>query len=376
MHIKPFQAIYLRQEFITSAESFFTSVKEEYNDYFQSGFFAQAGHEAFYIYQIQTPRRYYTGLVACVDIRDYLEGHIRKHEHTLPEQEQKQMQLLLRRRAAVKPILLAYPQVERIDRWIRQFTERHSPFMSISFNGKRQTHCFWEVRDAERIAQLQELFNCEVAKTYIADGHHRSSTLAMMHERHLGDRTHEDYSRLFCALFPSNELEVLEFNRVVEVLDECSPTWFMARIAQLFDIEILSAPEKPHAKHEVVMLINREWYRLRWKAHVLEEFRDQPVVLDTIMLNEKVLKEILNIQDERTDGRVDYVEGPLGLDGLRRKTVRGESHIGFCLYPISLDDLFKLADAGRVLPPKSTWFEPRMKNGLIVQGLENRKMEM
>lgn len=367
MHIKPFQASYPRLEFITAPDSFLASVKEEYVEYVQGGFFQQTSRESLYIYQIRTPRRHYTGLVACVDIRDYLSGHIRRHEQTLPDQEQKQMQLMLRRKSAVKPVLMTYRQVGRIEEWLNAYLRRRDPFFSVSLPGEDQEHHIWEVAEPHAIEELQRLFREQVPDTYIADGHHRTSTTALMYEHHIAEGAGEDYSQLLSAFFPSNQLEILEFNRVVEALDECSPTWFMARIAQLFDIEILAVPEKPRAKHEIVMLINREWYRLRWKPEVLAEYRDHPVILDAVLLNEKVLQGIFSIDEERTDDRIEYVEGPRGLDGLRQKVVKNDYRVGFCLYPIQLDDFFRLVDTGEMMPPKSTWFEPRMKNGLIMK---------
>jgi len=143
----------------------------------------------------------------------------------------------------------------------------------------------------------------------------------------------------------------------------------MARISQLFEIEVLEGPERPRQKHEISIFINKEWYRLSWKPEILETYKHLPVILDADLLNEKVLKEILNIKDVRTDQRIKYVEGQKGLDELRIKTIKNEHRVGFCLYPVSIEDLMKIADANFVLPPKSTWFEPRLKNGLIVQEL-------
>lgn len=367
MRIKPFRAVYPNLSFITSPDEFFGTVKERYPEYKESGFFNKAAQEAIYIYQIKAPKRVYRGLVACTDVRDYLEGKIKKHENTLAAKEQQQMHLMLQRKAIVKPILLTYPDIPKLNKFISKTIQKRTPFYEVVFEKEKQTHTFWELRDGEQIALVQDFFKNKIAETYIADGHHRSSTTALMHKR-LGDSPNEpDYDQILCAFFPAKELDVHDYNRVVDGLTDMSLTTFMAKISQIFDIEILKKERKPKHKHEIIMYVNREWFALQWKSHILEAHQDDPVILDVSLLNEKVLKEILNIEDVRTDLRVKYVEGPKGLDDIRNKTNKSETKIGFVLYPVQLKDLMQIADLEQVMPPKSTWFEPRIKNGLIVR---------
>lgn len=370
MRILPFQAVYPNFEYISSPDSFFGNVKYDYPDYKKSGFFTKAPQEALYIYEIKTVSRDYTGLIACSDIRDYEEENIKRHENTLPSKEQQQMHLMLSRNAILKPVLLTYKGVDALNKLINEYKNSFDPYYATHFQEENATHSIWEVSDGKRIQQIQKLFKKHVPITYIADGHHRCSTTALMHERLKKKKSGKDYSRLLSAFFPADELEVHDYNRVVDGLDDLTLTTFMARISKLFDIDILDEPTKPSKKHEIVMFVNREWFKLTWKKKYLKVCPEMKVLLDASLLDQLVLKEILGIKDTRTDTRIKYIEGPKGLDEIRGKAIKNERRLAFMLYPASLNDLITVADAGQTMPPKSTWFEPRMKNGVIVQEYE------
>jgi uncharacterized protein (DUF1015 family) len=362
MHIRPFKAVFPAWRKIKSADAFLSSVKEDYADFRQKGWFDTSVHPAFHIYQIRTTHRLHTALLACTDIRDYLEGDIRKHEHTLALKEAKQMELLQQRRASVKPVTLAYPDVEAINQLLRDYTTRIEPDIVVKV--EEETHSIWAVEERVGIEKLQALFNERVPRAYIADGHHRSAATARQFLEH---HKSVDYNQLLCAFFPSSELEIHDFNRVVKDLGSLSSTSFMARLSALFHIVPLGQAHKPERKHELLLHIDEEWYHLVWKPEILKQYADQPVVLDAHLLNEWVMKDVLGIKDVRNDPRISYVEGPRGLDAIRHKVEKGSTdRLAFCLYPVQLEEMYQVADAQRELPPKSTWFEPRMKNGLIV----------
>ncbi|MEN0003653.1 MAG: DUF1015 family protein [Bacteroidota bacterium] len=367
MRINPFQAVLPELELITSADSFFDTVKEEYPDYFKSGFFNKNAQEALYVYQIRTLGRAYTGLIACTAIQDYLEGHIRKHEQTLAAKEQKQVQLLLGRRATVKPILLTYPAQASINAWTAQYIEGKAPFMRFLFDNDQQEHLLWEVAEGADIQHLQQLFAKAVPHTYIADGHHRTSTTALMFERKQEKVNEAAFDQLLCALFPSTDIEIHDFNRIVDGLNELPVSVFMAKLSRLFDIKLLKNGRKPSKKFHIHMYLQKNWFRLKWRSEVLKRYQKKAVVLDTQLLDELVLKKIIGIKNVRNDSRIQYVEGPKGTVGIERKVNKSNTQVGFCLPPVSLEELIELADEGKALPPKSTWFEPRMKNGLVVK---------
>lgn len=359
MHISPFHALLPHMDLIPSPGYFFATVREEFAEYYGNGFFDRQDKNGIYLYQITGQLRDYLGLIACVDVQDYLDGAIKKHEQTIADQEQKQMQLTIKRKAGVKPVLLTYPEVPDITAWMHQAILQQAPTLEINFEEESQLHRLWAISDDTSLHQLKSLFLDKVPVTYIADGHHRIASTALMHQK--TDENH--YGQLFAALFSSAELEILDFNRVLEMSEDISAARFMARLSEVCHIECLNQAIRPDKKHSMVMYLQRDWYRLEWKTEVFSGGTD----LDAALLNEKVLRDILGIFDVRNDTRVHYVEGPKGLDGLRNSVHKYKNAVGFALFPIQLSDLFRLADAGEMLPPKSTWFEPRMKNGMIVQ---------
>ena len=368
MRIRPFQAVYPNLDIITSVDTFFGRVKYEYPDYKKEGFFSKVAEEAIYIYRISKPDRNYTGLIACSDIHDYLEGKIKKHENTLRLKERQQMQLTIRRNAILKPVLLIYPRVDEITKLLNDFIERNRFFFETEFEKENQIHTFWKIRDKSLIQQIQNLFLEKVPITYIADGHHRCSSTALMYQMMGKNDKGEPYDVLLSAFFPADELEIHDFNRIVE--RECSLTTFMAKLSRVFDIDVLEEPMKPAKKFEIVMFINHEWFKLSWKELVLKSCEGQKVVLDASLLDEHVLQNIMGIDDIRSSTRLKYVEGPKGLSALKSSVIKNDNNVGFCLFPVELKDIIMVADMGKTMPPKSTFFEPRIKNGLIVQEFE------
>jgi len=365
MRIYPFKALHPKLDLISSIDSFFGSVKQDYRDYFQSGFFQKQRQEALYIYEIRGESRTYRGLIGCLDITEYTRGHIKKHEQTLAYKMQKQVALALQRRAAVKPVLLTYPRQENIESWVDRYLEKATgPFFTLSFQAEQTVHSFWQINDSRQISEIQGLFDQALEVAYIADGHHRSAAQAFMFERGIERSVNTHINRLLCAFFPPDQLEIHDFNRVVQLGADFSPSLFMARLSRVCHIEILPAARKPRHKHELVMGYGEEWYGLQWKEQVLN-MPGQQILPDTQLLNEWVLEKILGIEDVRTDKRIDYVEGPKGLDSLLKKA-NDDPGLIFVLYPIQAEAFFQLVDLGIMLPPKSTWFEPRMKNGLLV----------
>ncbi len=365
MRIKPFKAVYPNLEIIASVDAFFGRVKYEYPDYKKEGFFNKIEEEAFYIYRISRPGRNHTGLIACCDIFDYLEGKIKKHENTLRTRERQQMQLMVRRNAIVKPVLLTYPKIAEITELFDEIIENNESVFEAEFEQENQKHTFWKVEEKDLIQQIQKIFLEKIPITYIADGHHRCSSTALMYKVMEDNKNRESFHYMLSVFFPADELEIYDFYRIVE--RQCSLTTLMARLSQVFEIEILDEPEKPSKKYEIVMFINHEWFKLIWKETALKKYENEKVVLDASLLDELVLQNIMGIEDIRSSTRIRYLEGPKGLEVLRSRVIKNDNNVGFCLYPIELDDILTVADMEKTMPPKSTFFEPRMKNGLIVQ---------
>lgn len=366
MQLTPFRATYPRLDKIEAPDAFFGAVKEDYRAFYDEGFFYKVEQPALYIYRITHTERQYTGLVAGVAVKDYLDDRVRKHEHTLAAKEEKQMMLLRKRRAAVKPVSLAYASVDLIDDWLQAYTEQYPPVLNIPF-GKDEHHRVWAIESAVLIEELQQLFRVHVPVTYIADGHHRTSTAACMYQRMVDGEVQGDFNALFAAFFPDRDIEIRDFNRVITSLNGNTPAAFVAKLSQVFEVEPLDEPARPKRKFELTMYLQGEWYRLRWKERVMLEYADETVILDAMLLDHKVMSKILGIEDVRTDQRVKYVEGPKGLNGLLKQAHKSADSVVFCLYPVQMEEVVAVADLGQALPPKSTWFEPRMKNGVLVK---------
>lgn len=366
MHIRPFHAVYPDQDYITSSDSFFKGIKENYPEYRRSGVYRSFNEKGFYAYRIKYADHAFVGLIAVADLEDYLSGNIKKHEHTLADKEQIHLNLLLRNRAIVKPVLLTHRPVAHLTQLLHDWVESHQPEFSIYFESDHQEHSFFPITDQDLISRLSRIFAEDVRESYIADGHHRSSSLKLLFERLHGREEGQNFSGLLCAFFPADEVEILDFNRIVDIFVEMSPTLFMAKLSQVMEIEFSEQPIKPSQPHEMSMYLHREWYLLRWKQVVLDRHKHRSVILDTYLFNDEILAHILNVQDVRTDDRIHYAPGVYGLDAFRHQVNQSEARVGFCLYPISLEDMMTISDEGSVLPPKSTWFQPRMKNGIIV----------
>lgn len=370
MKIYPFQAIIPNFDLISSPELFFSTVKHDYPEYRANGFFRDTDSKAFYIYQIQTNVRSHLGLVACLDIEAYIEGRIIKHEHTLAAKEQTMMNLHLQRQAMVKPVLLGYQPLSELQSTLRKITKNQEPFFSVEFDEDEQWHHYYKVSDETLQAKLRNLFEQHVDRLYIADGHHRCSTMAKLFRTLSNtEKSENKYRHLLCALFPFDQLDIHDYNRVIEALGEISPTRLIAELSRVFEMKFLKKPSKPRKKHELTLYINHEWYRLNWRKSVLEKHAHRKVLLDTYLLNKEVIEKIIGFQDSGNDPRIKYVEGISGLQGFIDQSIRSSRRFGFCVYPISTNDWLEISDRSETLPPKSTWFEPRIRNGLIVKGL-------
>jgi uncharacterized protein (DUF1015 family) len=371
MRIKPFKATYPNFDFIASPDTFCENAKFSFEEFRKNGFFEQSKKEALYIYQIQTMTRKHTGLITLSDVHDFFDGKIKKHEKTISEKEQQQMEFFMRWNAILKPVLLTYDAIAGINAYLEAYAQNNAPLIETKFEKDGQIHRVWEVSAVEDIAYLTDLFDQKVNSTYIADGHHRTTTVALLYERLKDKKTDLDFDNLFCAYFAADQLDILDYNRVVEGLKEVSITNLMVRLSKLFDLEVLPKAIKPTQKHEIILYIRKEWFRLKWKPEVLKQQQNAKILLDASLLNELVFRDIFGIHDVRNDTRITYIEGAKGLEGVRKASNDNNDRMGFALYPVSFSDLMRMVDAGESLPPKSTYFEPRLRSGLLVKLLKN-----
>ena len=316
----------------------------------------------YYIYELTMNGRSQTALVCGSTVDDYLNDVIKKHEFTRPEKEQDRINHISISGAQTGNVFLAYRSVAEIDQLIDGWKNSHQPVYDFTADDGI-AHKVWIVNDEKSIAAISNLFATKVPVTYIADGHHRAASAAKVRAA-LGNKATEAADYFLTTLFPSEQLYIMDYNRVVKDLNGLTPESFLLQLQQDFDCALVGKTVfKPAALHDFGMFLNGSWYKLSAKKG---SWSNDPIgVLDVTILSEKVLDKILGIKDQRTDKRIDFVGGIRGLQELEKRVNSGEMQVAFSLYPVSIQQLFDIADSGNVMPPKSTWFEPKLRDGLL-----------
>lgn len=315
----------------------------------------------YYIYQLVMGGRSQTGLVCGSSVDDYENDVIKKHEFTRPEKEQDRINHITITGAQTGNVFIAYKTVQAIDDVIDKWKKTHHPVYDFKAPDG-VSHTIWILNDDSIITVITELFNNQVPVTYIADGHHRAASAAKVRKA-LGDKATEGADYFLTTLFPSEQLQIMDYNRVVKDLNGLSEEEFLSRLNQDFIVQKSSTAVSPSKLHEFGLFLNRQWYVLQAKEGT---HTDDPIgVLDVTILQDNVLDKLLGIKDQRTDKRIDFVGGIRGLSELEKRVNSGEMAVAFSLHPVSIQQLFDIADSGNVMPPKSTWFEPKLRDGLL-----------
>jgi len=332
--------------------------------------FFQDDKDCLYVYALAMNGKRQVGLVGCAGVEDYMNGVIRKHELTRPDKEEDRKNHVRVSNMNAEPVFFAYPDEPEIDKIINKVIEREPEYDFVSDDGVR--HTFWVINDDETIKKLTGLFS-KIPYTYVADGHHRTAAAALVgNERKLQNPNHtgdEEYNYFLAVHFPASQLTILDYNRVVKDLNGLSEKEFLDRLGENFIVEEKGEKEfKPNKLHNFGTYLNKKWYSLTAKQDTYNE-NDPIDVLDVTILYKYVLKPILNIADLRTDKRIGFVGGIRGLGELKRKVDSGEIKAAFALYPVSMQQLMDIADTGNIMPPKTTWFEPKLRSGLIIHRL-------
>ncbi len=369
MNIVPFKAIYPNLSLISSSDSFFGNVKSQFAEYRASGFFKEAEEPSIFVYQLETRRRVHQGVITCTDIEDLNTGKILKHENTIAAKEQHMMNLTLQNRALVKPVLLAYDKVAPIDALISKVIRKKDPFYKVVFELTGEIHTVWKVSSEKLILEFRSLFKSKVPISYIADGHHRVKTCQLLNATSKKNEVVDtSLDSMLCLYFSWDQLDIMDYNRCVDAFQNISPLRFMSQLSKYCKTKPIKSNRKPERKHEMTMVLYGEWYRLRWRKSILKKHKNEEVLFDTHLLNKYVLDNILGIKDVRDDVRMKYIDGLVGSIGLENLVNKNQNRVGFCMYPIKSEDVKAVANSNNTLPPKSTWFEPRVKNGLVVRG--------
>lgn len=312
----------------------------------------------YYIYELQWQGRTQTGLVCVSSIDDYFKDIIKKHEHTRPEKEQDRMDHMRATRAQTGNVFLACKDVKELHDVFEHWKKRNVAEYNFAAPDGVQ-HAVWVVHEPATIDVITNLFNEKIAHTYIADGHHRAASAAKVSS----EFSSEDARYFLTTIFPASELAILDYNRVVLDLAGLDEDGLLKKLDENFVVTRSDTPVKPTALHQFGMFLGNAWYMLTAKEGT---YKTDPIgVLDVTILQETILSPLLGISDPRTDSRIDFVGGIRGIAELEKRVTSGGAKVAFSLYPVSIQQLFNIADSGAVMPPKSTWFEPKLRDGLL-----------
>ncbi len=312
------------------------------------------------------------GIVGAAACEDYWNGVIKKHELTRPDKEEDRMILTRHLNANVEPVFFSYKAVPEIDALVENIVKNETPeYDFVAEDGFG--HHFWPVWDVETNLKIEELFSTKVESTYVADGHHRTAAAARIgNERKAANPNHtgtEAYNFFMAVHFPDNQLQIIDYNRVVKDLNGLSRDEFFSQLEKVFVVELMGQEiYKPGQLHEFSMYIDNNWYKLTARTGTYDD-SDPIGVLDVTVLSKHVLDKILDIKDLRTTDRCDFVGGIRGLKELEKRVNQGGFTLAFALFPVSMKQLIDIADSGNIMPPKTTWFEPKLRSGLVINPL-------
>ena len=345
--------------------------KENFYKLLNEGILFQDEEEYLYVYAQTMEGRTQYGVVGCAGVEDYMNNIIRKHELTRPDKEEDRKNHVRTSGMNYEPVFFTYPAVQEIDEVIFSVVETEPEYDFTAEDGFG--HHFWVIRDKNKIERIIELFK-EVKYTYVADGHHRTAAAALVgNERKKSNSSHdgtEEYNYFLAVHFPDNQLSIIDYNRVIKDLNGLSEKEFLSKLEEGFVVEKKGSEEyKPQKVHTFSLYLSGEWYSLFSKPGTYDD-NDPIGCLDVTILSNQVLAPILDITDLRKSKRIDFVGGIRGLKDLTRRVDSGEMAAAFALYPVSMTQLINIADTGNIMPPKTTWFEPKLRSGLIVHCLD------
>jgi uncharacterized protein (DUF1015 family) len=334
------------------------------------GVLVRDAQSCYYVYRLTMGQHRQTGLVAAASVQAYDQDRIKKHEFTRPAKEDDRVRQIDALNAQTGPVFLVYPSAPAVDELLARVAQSEPDIDVTAADGVR--HELWVVSDPSVVAGLTADFDAMPA-LYVADGHHRSAAGsrvgASRKDENPDHQGEESYNYFLSVIFPHNQMQILDYNRVIKDLNGLDKQAFLARVAEVFSVEASAQPVKPAQVAEFGMYLDRQWYRLRLDAARIPA--DDPVArLDVSLLADNLIEPVLGICDPRRDPRIDFVGGIRGLEGLEKRVDSGEMAVAFSLFPTRMEDLMAVADAGEVMPPKSTWFEPKLADGLVSHVLD------
>ena len=348
-------------------EAVYEKAVENYKEWKQKGWLVKESQECYYIYaQTMNGKRQY-GLVACCHFEDYVNGHIKKHELTRADKEEDRMKHVNAQSANLEPVFFAYPEREDMNAIVERVVAGKPEYDFVSEDGVG--HTLWLIDSEEDIANITAIFE-QIPALYVADGHHRTAAAARVgEERMKANAAHtgkEEYCWFLAVIFPGEQLNIIDYNRLVRDLNGLTEEEFIAAVEENFVVEDKGVEiYKPDTLHNFGMYLNGRWYSLTAKEGTYDD--EDPIgVLDVTVLSNLVLDKVLGIKDLRRDKRIDFVGGIRGLGELQKRVDSGERKVAFALYPVSMQQIIDIADSGNIMPPKTTWFEPKLRSGVVI----------
>ncbi len=344
---------------------------ENFKKFQENGWLVQDDEEKYYIYAQTMDGRTQYGFVVAAWVDDYMEGRIKKHELTRRDKEEDRMKHVRVNNANVEPVFFAFPDNEVLEKIIRDVTAGKPEYDFVTDDGFG--HTLWLIEDPKTISTITEEF-AKIPNLYIADGHHRSAAAALVgaekaknNPNHKGD---EEYNYFMAVAFPASHLKIIDYNRVVRDLNGLTPEQFLDKIRENFEVKDMGTEiYTPAALHNFSLYLDGRWYSLTAKQGTYND-QDPIGVLDVTVSSDLILRDILGITDLRSDKRIDFVGGIRGLGELKRRVDSGEMKMALALYPVTMDQLINIADTGNIMPPKTTWFEPKLRSGLVIHKLD------
>ena len=343
---------------------------EQFNLFQEKGWLVQDDTEKYYVYAQTMNGRTQYGLVVCANVEDYLNGVIKKHELTRRDKEEDRMKHVRINNANIEPVFFAYPDNAELDAIVAETVKGKPEYDFTAPDGFG--HHFWLINDDNTIKRITELF-AAIPYLYIADGHHRTAAAALVgaekarqNPHHRGD---EEYNYFLAVCFPASQLHIIDYNRVVKDLNGLSEEEFLSKLTENFIVEKKGKEiYHPCALHNFSLYLDGEWYSLTAREGTYND-SDPIGVLDVTISSDLILRDILGIKDLRSDKRIDFIGGIRGLEELKRRVDNGEMKVALALYPVSMKQLMDIADSGNIMPPKTTWFEPKLRSGLVIHKL-------
>lgn len=352
--------------------SVYEKAKTNFEMFQANDWLIQDDQESLYIYAQTMNGKTQYGIVGCAAVEDYMNNVIKKHELTRKDKEEDRMKHVRITNANMEPVFFTYPAVAELDEIVAKFVNENAPVYDFTADDGFGHH-FWVIYNSDLIKRIVELF-AQIPATYVADGHHRTAAAALVGNEkkklNLNHTGNEEYNFFLAVHFPDNQLTIIDYNRVVKDLNGLTPIELMEKLALVFDIEDKGTEiYKPTKLHNFSMYMEGRWYSLTAKEGTYND-NDPIGVLDVTILSNLILDSLLGIKDLRTDKRIDFVGGIRGLGELKKRVDSGEMKIAFALYAVSMQQLIDIADTGNIMPPKTTWFEPKLRSGIVVHKLD------